>query len=58
MKLTNEPLCPSCGDVPASHRQEKKPDNCGWCGYNHATGEHAYLVPASAPEDEDDYFKK
>lgn len=41
------PKCPGCNEAPAANRQKTRPDLCAWCGYNHATGEQARLVPAS-----------
>jgi hypothetical protein len=25
-------MCPSCGDVPETSRQDKVPNRCSWCG--------------------------
>lgn len=42
----NAPKCPGCNEAFAFQRQDKKPNRCSWCGYDHDTGEHAGLVPA------------
>ncbi len=45
--LMGQTLCPGCNETPASNRQSApKAHRCGWCGYDHDSGEHAYLVPA------------
>lgn len=46
--MTEETNCPGCKQAPNTYRQGKGREHlCGWCGYNHATGEQAQLVPAS-----------
>lgn len=51
MPGTEKPKCPGCGEADADYRQPKRPSKCAWCGYDHDTGEHAQLVPASFNED-------
>lgn len=41
--------CPSCNEADLDHRQEERPHLCGWCGYNHETGEVAGFKSASDP---------
>jgi len=47
-----EPLCPWCGSVPQSMRQESpRAHLCKWCGYNYDTGEVPTLSTSESQAD-------
>lgn len=38
--------CPGCRQAFSFQRQEKHPERCSWCGYDHSDGTMPQLVPA------------